>query len=42
MANADYLNMVVAVYNPSMKPVNHTKIAVPHGSLSVRSFNETS
>ncbi|CDW86710.1 glycosyl hydrolases family 38 protein [Stylonychia lemnae] len=38
----DSLNMVVAVFNPSTKRLNHTKIAVPHGNLTVKVFNETS
>jgi hypothetical protein len=35
------LNMVIAVFNPSTKRLNHTKIAVPHGNLTVKVFNET-
>lgn len=34
--------MIVAVFNPSMRAVNHTKIAVPHGQLNVRRYNESS
>lgn len=41
-ANKTTLNMIVAVFNPSIRPVNHTKIAVPHGNLTVKVFNESS
>jgi len=33
--------MVIGVFNPSTKRLNHTKIAVPHGNLTVKVFNET-
>jgi hypothetical protein len=33
------LNMVVAVYNPATRYINHTVIAVPHGNFSVSAFN---
>lgn len=34
--------MIVAVFNPGTKHVNHTRIAVPHGNLTVSVFNQTS
>lgn len=33
--------MIVAVFNPSLRPIYHTKIAVPHGKFIVKVFNET-
>ena len=29
------VNMIVAVYNPSIDPTNYTNIAVPHGHFDV-------
>ena len=39
--NQTALGMVVAMFNPSTVPVNHTKFAVPHGKYSAEAYNKT-
>lgn len=34
--------MIVTVYNPATRHINHTVLAVPHANLTVKVYNETS
>ena len=34
--------MIIAVYNPATRNINHTVLAVPHANFTMKVYNETS